>query len=462
MRSAQGAPTGGKRSVGVAVGVALLLALLVIGISYANAVGAVRVADNAKALHWANATSGTATALRLSLAQAFTFAELSRVGQATASDVSFAMDQVELTRGELAELEDSGGSTVSHPYLVHFARPVVEAVEALGKGDMATAEKILMSSVEPAYEALMASLAAEQADIQARIDANTAGAARATEVVRFLLVFAIPASAVVVYRYLARRAVRERRVVAEVELEAERAVGRAKDEFIAGLSHELRTPLTSIYGFAEVLAEDGSDPENARELATIIANESAELTRMVDDLLMAARMESTGIEINSVPTRVVDVVQSAASPFRKAGLDLEVSGDDVIVNTDAPRLRHVIINLLSNAARHGGEKVGVSFTSDEEWVDIEVWDNGPGIPEDDIDSMFDRFKHVGDESLLAGSLGMGLGVAYRLVTMLGGRLSYQRYVGRTYFTVRLARVRSEFGDAEDEQSVAEMIRSLTA
>jgi signal transduction histidine kinase len=462
MKSVVGAPTEKKRSVGVAVGVALLLALLVVGISFANAIGAGRVAGNARILHWANATSGTTTALRLTMAQASTFVELASTGQATQEDVAYAMEQVMSARAELAALDAAGVNAVSHPFLEHLLGTVDEFVAELESGDHLTAEQVFVDEFEPVYTDLAESLAAEQADIQAQIEANTAGAARAADFVRFFLLFAVPASAVVVYRYLAKRAMKERQIVAEVELEAEREVGRAKDEFIAGLSHELRTPLTSIYGFAEVLAEEGIDPERTREIAGIIANESAELTRMVDDLLMAARMESVGIEITKTPTSVAEVVESAVAPFGKAGMSLDISGDSVTVNTDAPRLRHVIVNLLSNAARHGGSKVGVEYSADESSVAIEVWDTGAGVPEEQMETLFRRFKHDGEQSLLTGSLGMGLAVASRLVAMLGGELSYQRFVGRTYFTVRLPASEMATLPEPETQTVAEMIKALSA
>ena len=183
---------------------------------------------------------------------------------------------------------------------------------------------------------------------------------------------------------------------------------------------------------------------------------------MVDDLLMAARIESIGIDITRTPTSVAEVVESAVAPFRKAGMSLDISGDSVTVNTDAPRLRHVIVNLLSNAARHGGSKVGVEYSADESSVAIEVWDTGAGVPEDQMETLFRRFKHDGEQSLLTGSLGMGLAVASRLVAMLGGELSYQRFVGRTYFTVRLPASEMATLPEPETQTVAEMIKALSA
>jgi signal transduction histidine kinase len=104
----------------------------------------------------------------------------------------------------------------------------------------------------------------------------------------------------------------------------------------------------------------------------------------------------------------------------------------------------------------------VEYTADESSVDIEVWDTGAGVPEEQMESLFSRFKHDGAESLLTGTLGMGLAVASRLVDMLGGELSYQRFVGRTYFTVRLPVSEVATLPEPETQTVAEMIKALSA
>jgi two-component system OmpR family sensor kinase len=323
---------------------------------------------------------------------------------------------------------------------------------------------VILSDVETNYIDLRDSLQDEQDDIQTQIDANTAGAHRATDFITFFLMFAIPASAVLIYRMIARRSVREHQITADLEIEAERAVGRAKDEFIAGLSHELRTPLTSIYGFAEILTDgDGTDVQGNRDLAQIIANEAAEMTRMVDDLLAAARIDSTGVQVEFVPTRISDVVESAVTPFLRAGLEVKRSGGEAWVSTDAARLRHVVVNLLSNAARHGGSNIGVEISGGDGVVDIEVWDDGPGVPEDQVERLFERFVHNGSAPLLTGSVGLGLAVASRLTALLGGRLLYQRFVGKTYFIVSLPGLESVTDSAaDDHESVADMIRAMSA
>ena len=456
-------PKARSRTVATAVGAALLLVLFISGLAFANSVGAAKVAENARSLHWANATLGTASLARAAAVQAITFAQLESEGLAQHDDVVFAMAQVEASYQELRDLEGVGGAGASVAELTHFLAPLDSAVAMIHEGDHEAAQTVIFGDAEIAYLNLVDSLQLEQDAIQRAIDENTATASRLNGFVLFLLTLALPASAVAVYWRIARRQVKQHRVFAELELESERSVSRAKDSFIAGLSHELRTPLTSIYGFAEILADGGGDdPRQTEEIARIIANESAEMTRMVDDLLTASRMESTGIEIESVATRLQDIVESAITPFERAGLEIKRDPTDVVVKTDGARLRQVLVNLLSNAARHGGPKIGIEVSATDDDVDIEVWDTGPGVPEDQIAKLFERFMHKGAAPLLAGSVGLGLAVASRLTAMLGGKLSYQRFGAKSYFVVRVPAVVKADEVDEASPSVAEAIRAMSA
>jgi signal transduction histidine kinase len=458
-------PTARRRAVGIAIGATLVLVVLVVGLTFANSVGAARVAANAADLHWTNATLGTSALTRAAVVQATTFSELADSGLVTQDDLSAAMDEAGDARDRLAELLSAAGSSASTASLTHFLARVDGAIDDLEAGDFASAKTLLMASAEQAYIDMVESLQAEQTGIQAQIDANTAGSRRTTEYIQFFLMLAIPASAVLIYRFVARRQMRELRLKVDLELEKEREIGRAKDEFIAGLSHELRTPLTSIYGFAEILTDGGAeDPATAVEVSQIIANEAAEMTRMVDDLLAVARLESTGLQIEMSPTHVTDVVESATLPFERAGLKINKAGMDAMVSTDAARLRHVLINLISNAARHGGPNVGVEVSTGDGRVDIEVWDDGAGVPDEQLERLFDTFIHNGAATLMTGTLGLGLGVASRLMELLGGKLVYQRFAEKSYFIVSLPLLvdAGEAPGTADDTTVAHLIRAMSA
>lgn len=452
-----------KRTIAAAVGASLLVVLFVAGLAFANSIGAARVADNASSLHWANAATGTSSLTRAALAQASTFVELESEGLVTEGDVDFALEQARASYGELVALSEIGLDSESHPHLVHMIGPAGEALDALEKGDTAVAEALIEGPVETAFIDLTDSLQTEQAAIQAAINDNTAAATRVNGYVVFFLTLAIPGAAVITYWWIARRQVREYRIRSDADLEAERAVSRAKDSFIAGLSHELRTPLTSIYGFAEILTDSSpSDVEQNQEVAQIIANEAAEMTRMVDDLLAASRLESTGVEIEMTATPVADIVESAITPFERAGLEIRREPTSALVYTDGARLRHVLVNLISNAARHGGPSIGVEVSQGMDTVDIEVWDSGRGVPEDQVDNLFERFVHDGSQPLLTGSIGLGLAVASRLTSMMNGRITYQRFGGKTYFIVHVPAYRPEESEEPEGESVADVIRAMSS
>ena len=457
-------PKARNRTVAVAVGASLLLVLFVAGLAFANSIGAAKVAGNAASLHWANATLGTSSLARAAMVQAITFADLEDEGLVSNDDLTFAMDQMNASYLELRDLEAHGANSPSVASLTHFLAPLDSAMTSLASGDLASSQSTLLGEGETAYISLVESLQAEQVAVQLAIADNTAAAARVNGYVVFILTLAIPAVAVAIYWFVARRQVKEYQLKTELELESERAISRAKDSFIAGLSHELRTPLTSIYGFAEILTDgDASDSNQTAEIAQIIANESAEMTRMVDDLLTASRMESTGIQIEKVPTRVEDIVESAITPFERAGLTIQRQATKAMVETDGARLRHILVNLLSNAARYGGTLMGVEVSSVDDTVDIEVWDNGPGVPEEQIEKMFDRFVHQGAQPLLTGSVGLGLAIASRLTAMLGGKLSYQRFGGKTYFIVNVPAMAVEPSEISGQkESVADVIKAMTA
>ena len=139
---------------------------------------------------------------------------------------------------------------------------------------------------------------------------------------------------------------------------AEKTVGRAKDQFIANISHELRTPLTSIYGFSEILVEQGLiDPDEAHTLISLINEESAELNRMVEDLLTVARAEAGTIAYNFVDLRLANELATVVRPLQRAGMAIEVACPSLRVQADQLRTRQVLRNLLSNAHRWGGDEV---------------------------------------------------------------------------------------------------------
>jgi signal transduction histidine kinase len=311
---------------------------------------------------------------------------------------------------------------------------VIELVDA---GEVEEALEVNQANEDP-YTFLEAALGAHQEQIEARIAATESLASRLAAITQFAVTLLIPGVTLIVYRFIVRRQLRERRISFEARLKAEQDLNRAKDEFIAGLSHEFRTPLTSIYGFSEVLLESGMiDPVASLELISLINTESAELSRMVEDLLVAARLEAEALTIQSGPTDIGREIETVLAPWVRSGHAIQIEVPDAMVWADPLRLRQVVRNLLSNALKHGGNNIGVWARVERSQFVCSVVDDGPGVPDEIAGKLFERFVHDGRRALLTGSVGLGLNIARSLMLEMDGDLVYERIRGTTWFTFRL-------------------------
>ncbi|MER7459626.1 HAMP domain-containing sensor histidine kinase [Micromonospora sp. NPDC126480] len=215
-------------------------------------------------------------------------------------------------------------------------------------------------------------------------------------------------------------------------------------QFVADASHELRTPLAAIRGYAEV-ARRGRDrvPPDVAHALRRVESESTRMTRLVDDLLLLARLDSgrpLGVEPVDLTALVVDAVSDAhvAGPEHRWQLDLP---EDVVrVPGDPARLHQVLANLLANARVHtpAGTTVTTSLAAEPDRAVLRVADDGPGIPADLQPEVFERFAR-GDSSRSRahGSTGLGLAIVAAVVEAHHGTVSVESRPGRTVFTVRL-------------------------
>jgi signal transduction histidine kinase len=247
------------------------------------------------------------------------------------------------------------------------------------------------------------------------------------------------------------------RVASQVELarvrrESEmhlREANRVKDEFLATLSHELRTPLNAILGWSHMLRAGTLNAETAtRALESIERNARAQ-AQLVDDLLDTSRIVSGKLAIRSDMVDLGAVIAEALDTVRLAAeardLRLTVAMDPdlrMLVVGDADRLRQVVWNLLSNAAKFtpAGGRVTVTLRQHDEMAEIVVEDNGQGIAADFLPHVFARFRQADSTlSRSQGGLGLGLALARHFVELHGGSIeaaSPGRDLGAT-FTVRL-------------------------
>lgn len=215
--------------------------------------------------------------------------------------------------------------------------------------------------------------------------------------------------------------------------------------FVADIGHELRTPLTVIRGNVDLMRRMGTEDEQSLHSIEL---EVQRLSRLVEDLLILAQAESGKLPMDrrrvEMDTVLLEVCNHA-NVLSAGRVDLEIGEiDQVLVCGDRDRLKQVALNLLANAVKYSadGGKVVVTLTKDAEQTYLRIEDDGPGIPEEDLPHIFERFyrgdkarhRHGQDGS----GFGLGLSIAYWIVHNHNGQIEVQSQFGQgTTFTVRL-------------------------
>ncbi|MEX1037469.1 MAG: HAMP domain-containing sensor histidine kinase [Acidimicrobiia bacterium] len=427
---------GSRTSTRFFVGALILLVsigLFGLGVLLSNSYGASQVADNARELHEVNANLGAAGIARASVAQAvfFSYEDVSDE-EGSARAIAEARESLAGV-AELASLDALEGS----PALDDFIAAGNTTVDLAEAGESSEAETIRINSVEPAFDALEADLGERQVELATLIADSEETGGRISRLTFVAISFAIPAITMVAFWLILRRRVREREQLMQARLEAEQELSRAKDEFVAGLSHELRTPLTTIVGFSEILVEDPTLSADTREQLGIIHSSSADLARMVGDLLVAARLEADSLTVRAETVDLAHTVKVATATYVLSGEDIKIKVPATSVLADPLHLRQIIHNLVSNALRHGGDRIVITTSDDGDSATLMVADDGPGVPPDLELRLFQRFAHEGRQALLAGSVGLGLAVSQELARRMGGAVLYERSGSWTTFTLRL-------------------------
>ncbi len=229
----------------------------------------------------------------------------------------------------------------------------------------------------------------------------------------------------------------------------EKRLEMLRREFVANVSHELRSPLSLLQGYVEALADGLAEDEEERgQYLNILLDETLRLRRLVNDLLDLTQMETGHVSMRfekiSLSALIKRVTVRMRPLFTEKGkqLTVSVSGEIPPVLGDEDRLQQVLVNLLDNAAKFTPEKgeVRVSAAVRDEWVDIMVTDSGPGIPETEVDQIWERFYKVDKARTREdiGGTGLGLAIVKSIIMAHRGEVSVSSEPGRgTTFTVSL-------------------------
>ncbi len=215
------------------------------------------------------------------------------------------------------------------------------------------------------------------------------------------------------------------------------SANRVKNAFLGTLSHELRTPMNGVIGMGELLLHTDLN-EKQENFVTVLLASAKSLTGLVDDLLDISMIEAGEMRLSLGSLNLVSMAGSMVSAFeateiaQRVTLNLDYdAGLDGNWFGDEKRIRQVLSNLVNNAVKFTDEgEVTVSMRDQGAKVRFEVRDNGPGIPEDKLQAIFDRFQQVEEhESRRHGGVGIGLNICRQLVTAMRGSIGVESELG---------------------------------
>lgn len=228
------------------------------------------------------------------------------------------------------------------------------------------------------------------------------------------------------------------------DISAIERVEKTRRDFIANVSHELRTPLTSIRGYTETLLDsDQLSNGNARDFLQVIRRNAERMSRLTEDLLVLARVESgeekLDLRPHSARVLVMEAISSTQEDARTAGIELSASGvPEAHVMADSYAIHQVLGNLVSNALRYApsGKKIVIGAKESGDDVEFFVQDFGPGIPSEHLPRIFERFYRVDKtRSRETGGTGLGLAIVKHIVLNHRGAVRVESSVGHgsTFF-----------------------------
>jgi signal transduction histidine kinase len=430
LRAADAHPVESNRPTVIAL--AALLVLLAAAVTFARSDQSLRVAEDASLIAAAEDGRGAAATYRANLTIAVV-AAASDSHDSARSAVAAAGRALDRIGTAIGEIRGGFETTVSDIASTH-----AQIAAALESGNAGRVDSLVSDVTLPALDDLQVELARIAADASARIDAEHASAGQTARVSSFVVALIAPVLALWAFRRNTRR--RIERAGLDAELARQRDLAEAQQDLISGLSHQLRTPLTGIYGFAEaVVAESSSptpDPSLVAEAGRTILSEANHLRAMVDDILVTARAAHGDLAYSLDHFDLRSEVDAAVEPFRHSGAVIEVDCEPATVPGDRLRVRHVLRNLIDNAIRHGRAPVRIVGRT-AEGFELAVCDGGDGPDSTDV---FRSFAHAPSDTVVTGSLGLGLGVCRTLCDGMDIGLRMVSDPGHTRFVLSWAAV----------------------
>lgn len=224
-------------------------------------------------------------------------------------------------------------------------------------------------------------------------------------------------------------------------LEEVQQLQRARERFFAMVNHELRNALAAVFGWAEMLVRK-KDPATVPPAAFEVLDSAEQAVRLINDLLDLSRLDEDRlrpviqeVDAGAAAQRALARVLPSAEK-KEVDLRIDAPAQAAVTRTDANRLEQILTNLLSNAIRHtpAGSKVRLSVTTSERLTVFEVVDEGPGVPEVDLERIFDIYLTTAEEGR---GLGLGLPLSRRLARLLGGELQALANTGGGRFRLEL-------------------------
>jgi signal transduction histidine kinase len=219
-----------------------------------------------------------------------------------------------------------------------------------------------------------------------------------------------------------------------------------QSDLISEIVHEMRTPLTSIISYADLIMRPALTAEQHRQFASIIRNEAERLDQMAEHYLDLARLESGRASLAQDPVDMNTVTYMAVSVLKPQAEDKQIrlvadvpEGLPPVVG-DAQRLHQVLINLVGNAIKycHPGDKVAVGAQCEEQQLVVTIADTGPGIPDEELEHIFERFYRVSATEDEASGAGLGLAITQQIIKAHNGEIAVSSAEGEgTTFTFTL-------------------------